>query len=115
MNTHPVAELHESIVQTLLSLQTIAVPAQVPVEQTSFTVQALPSLQGNALYVWIQLPVAGSHVSVVQTLLSLQSVSEPSHSDCGSPITLKLIIHPLSRPSIIGAPFMPYKSQSFDI
>jgi hypothetical protein len=39
-------------------------------------VQTLPSLQGEMLFVWTQ-PLAGSHVSSVQTLLSLQLGTDP--------------------------------------
>jgi hypothetical protein len=69
--------LHESVVHTLPSLQPIAVPAQAPPEHVSPAVQALPSSQPIELAVKTQ-PVAGSHVSVVHALLSLQaSVPNP--------------------------------------
>ncbi len=52
----PLAGLHESVVQTLLSSQETAAPAwQVPALQVSPCVQALPSLQGvlaGALACW---------------------------------------------------------------
>jgi hypothetical protein len=97
----PVAVLQVSVVQALLSLQMSAAPLmQTPPEQTSPVVQAFPSLQAAALLVntqpvaglqassvqtlvslqligiWIQLPVAGSHVSVVQRLLSLHTTAK---------------------------------------
>src|SRR5437867_11725034 len=74
----PVAATHPSVVQTLLSLQSLAevsVPAHVPPPQTSPVVHALPSLHEPVLFVCVQ-PVAATHPSVVQTLLSLQSISE---------------------------------------
>jgi len=73
VNTHPVAGLQESFVQTLLSLQVSgAPPLQVPPPQVSLVVQALPSLQELVLFVKTQ-PVAVLQLSVVQALLSLQT------------------------------------------
>jgi hypothetical protein len=70
----PVAGLHESSVQTLLSLHTVGAPdTQTPPEQVSPVVQALLSEHGAVLSVKTQ-PVAGLHESVVQTLLSLQTI-----------------------------------------
>lgn len=67
----PVAGLHESSVQTLLSSQFGGGPlTQLPAEQVSFIVQALPSSQGLLLLVNTQKPL-GPQVSVVQTLPSL--------------------------------------------
>jgi hypothetical protein len=73
-----VAELQESVVQLLLSLQFLAVPVQTPFLHASLTVQALLSLQGRVLGVYTQ-PVGrtGTHVSVVQGLLSLQTLAGP--------------------------------------
>ena len=48
----PVAGSQESSVHTLLSLQTIGVPAQIPPPQMSPVVQANPSLQLAVLFVW---------------------------------------------------------------
>jgi hypothetical protein len=62
-----------SFVHGLLSLQTTGGPAwQVPPEQTSPVLQRFPSSQLLVLFVKVQAPVAGSHVSVVQGLLSSQ-------------------------------------------
>jgi hypothetical protein len=73
----PVAATQLSSVQALLSLQTVGAPGwHVPPPQTSPVVQALPSLQAVVLFVKTQ-PVAGAHVSVVQTLLSLHTVGAP--------------------------------------
>jgi len=70
----PLPGLHPSVVQPLPSSQLGAgPPTQMPPEQASFVVHALPSLQGSVLFVWLQVPA--EHVSVVQTLLSLQSAS----------------------------------------
>jgi hypothetical protein len=75
--THPVAGLQESSVQPFPSLQFGgAPPTQVPPEQVSFVVQALPSLQEAVLFVWTQ-PVAGLHESSVQTFPSLQLGGTP--------------------------------------
>jgi glyoxylate utilization-related uncharacterized protein len=74
VNTHPVAGLHASVVQTLPSLQVSAGPAtHAPPEQVSPVVQAFPSLQGLLLFVNTQ-PVVGLHASVVQGLLSLHVI-----------------------------------------
>jgi hypothetical protein len=70
----PVAGLHASSVQGLLSSQ-LGVPApgwQLPPEHTSPVVQAFPSLHTAVLLAWMQ-PVAGTHESSVHGLLSLQS------------------------------------------
>jgi hypothetical protein len=66
-------------VQTLLSLQTIVVPAHTPPEQESLVVQALPSSQDAVLFVYTH-PVDGSQLSSVQGLLSLQTMAVPAHA-----------------------------------
>ena len=76
VKTHPVASAHVSVVQGLLSLQTIPTPAQAPPLQTSPDVQALPSSQAFVLLVNTH-PVAGLHVSVVHRLLSSQTTAAP--------------------------------------
>jgi hypothetical protein len=77
-NTQPEAGLQLSVVQTLLSLQTVGAPdMHAPPPQTSPVVQALPSLQALVLFVKTQAPVVGLQLSVVQTLLSLQTVAVP--------------------------------------
>ena len=73
VKTHPVAGMQVSVVHTFPSLQT-RVPApglQLPPPQVSPVVQAFPSLHETVLFVKTQ-PVAGTQVSVVHTLLSLQ-------------------------------------------
>src|ERR1044071_9039847 len=56
--TQPLDGLHESSVHGLASLQLGAgPPTQLPPEQASLVVQALPSLQGAVLLLWMQ-PVA---------------------------------------------------------
>jgi hypothetical protein len=64
----PVPVSQVSVVQTLLSLQFLAVPPQVPLVQTSFEVQALLSLHAVPLVLLVtpepvcpagQRPVAG--------------------------------------------------------
>ena len=66
-----------SVVQTLESLQTTAVPPQTPEVHLSAEVQALPSLQVPVLLVNLQ-PVLVLQVSVVQALLSLQTTAAPA-------------------------------------
>jgi len=78
-NTQPVTELQPSMVQALPSEQTLGEPPwQVPPAQTSPTVQAFESLQGAVLSVHAHAPVDALQVSVVQTLLSLQSLGVPA-------------------------------------
>src|SRR2546428_11251442 len=68
----PGAVLALLVVQTFPSGQLGAgPPTHVPPLQVSFVVQALPSLHGAVLFVWVQ-PVAGLQLSVVQTFPSLQ-------------------------------------------
>ena len=77
VKTQPDAGLQESVVHTLLSLQTTAEPGtHVPPPQVSPVVQALPSSQTAVLFVKTQ-PVAGLQLSVVQMLLSLQTTAAP--------------------------------------
>jgi hypothetical protein len=65
-----------SSVHGLLSLQTVALPWQVPSAQTSPSVHARPSEQLSVLLVAVQ-PVARSQPVSVQGLLSLQSSAVP--------------------------------------
>src|SRR5207253_10761957 len=51
-------------------------PTQVPPAQVSAVVQSSPSSHGELFAVFMQ-PVAGSHESVVHTLLSLQLAAGP--------------------------------------
>jgi hypothetical protein len=77
---HPNAGLQLSFVQTLLSLQTTAVPPQVPFVHWSLVVHRLPSLQGDPFVTGVaEQPVAGLQLSVVQALLSLQTRPVPAH------------------------------------
>ena len=71
-NTQPVVVEHESLVHTLLSLQVTATPLQTPAAHRSPLVQALLSLHAVPVVSVCTQPVAGSHVSTVQTLPSLQ-------------------------------------------
>jgi hypothetical protein len=81
VKTQPVAGAQVSVVQTLLSPQTRGAPGwQAPPEHTSLTVHASPSEQAAALVALTQ-PVAGSQLSVVQTLLSLQFKAGPAWQD----------------------------------
>jgi hypothetical protein len=80
---HPVAGSHESVVQTLPSLQFTGVPEHTPFAHVSAVVQALPSLQVAVPFVWTQLP-AGLHVSSVQGLPSSQyAAGRPRHESEG--------------------------------
>jgi hypothetical protein len=77
VKTHPVAALQLSVVHSLSSLQTMGVPGwHVPPPQVSPVAQAFPSSHGFVLFVNTQ-PAAGSHVSDVQTLLSLHTTALP--------------------------------------
>jgi len=68
-------------VQTLPSSQFIAVPAQTPLEQISFMVHALPSLQAEVLLRCWQTPA--TQESSVQTLPSSQFI--PAQDPGASP------------------------------
>jgi hypothetical protein len=73
----PLAGEHPSVVQTSPSLQLGGgPPAQLPPEHVSLVVHALPSSQGSVFGACVQ-PVSGSHPSVVQISLSLQSGPAP--------------------------------------
>ena len=74
----PVETTQESSVQTLPSSQLSAVPVHEPPEQASLVVQALPSLQGAVLLANAQLPVPATQLSLVQALLSLQTLAAPA-------------------------------------
>ena len=78
VKTQPVAGLQVSVVHTLLSLHVMAPPEwQVPPPQVSPVVHAFPSSQAFVLLMKAQ-PDAGLHVSVVQALLSLQTIAAPA-------------------------------------
>ena len=76
---HPLAGLQLSVVQTLLSSQSSVLPGmQLPPEQVSVVLHALPSVHAapSALLCW--QPATLSHVSVVHGLPSLQEMAEPA-------------------------------------
>src|SRR5262249_4191453 len=52
------SSLHESSVQSLLSLQSRGVPTQAPPEQVPSMVQKTPASQGSVLFVWPQESVS---------------------------------------------------------
>ena len=89
----PLTASHESVVHTLLSLQSSgAPPTQVPVAQVSPAVQALPSWHGFALKptTW-HVPVPLQVPSSVQTLASLQAqppCSKKQSAEQQSPLTV---------------------------
>jgi hypothetical protein len=69
--TQPVTVLQESLVQEFESSQLgAAPPTQVPPEQVSLVVQALPSLHEFVLFVCRHVPLPPPHESVVQVLPS---------------------------------------------
>jgi len=97
--TQPHSGIQESSVQTLPSLQLRGLPAtHVPPEQTSLTVQALPSLQGAVLLVKTH-PVAGAQVSSVHGLLSLHTSAAPPTQTPAEQVSL--VVQAL--PSLQGA------------
>ena len=73
-------------------------PTHTPPEQASPVVQALPSLQRSLLLVKTQ-PVAGLHVSVVQTLPSSQTGGAPPTQD--PPAHASPVVH--AFPSLHGS------------
>jgi hypothetical protein len=75
----PLAASQPSVVQGLLSLHTLAVPAlHALAAQTSPWVQALPSLHGALLATLAQAPLRGSQLSLVQGLASSQLLALPA-------------------------------------
>ena len=66
VKTQPEAGLHVSVVQTLPSSQTTAVPPHMPPLQASRVVHTLPSLHGLASFAVKTQPVAGLQLSSVQ-------------------------------------------------
>jgi hypothetical protein len=99
--TQPVAELHESSVHGLLSLQSGGtLPTHAPPAHTSTVVHALPSSQGAVLFAFTQ-PIAGLQESSVQRLLSLQSGGTlPTHAP---PEHTSTVVHalPSSHPAVL--------------
>ncbi len=74
----PVTGEQLSVVHVLLSLHaSVPDPPQLPPLQLSPVVQGFPSLHVAVLFAKPHCPVAGSHVSVVQTLLSLHVFGVP--------------------------------------
>src|SRR5436309_262591 len=55
----------------------IGAPIHVPLLHVSLTVQPFPSLHGTVLFVCVHVPVAGTQLSFVHTLLSLQFFGAP--------------------------------------
>jgi hypothetical protein len=76
----PKTALHESVVQTLPSLQLSGVPAvQAPAWQVSAPLQTFPSAQAVPFKTGVLAqPVAGLQLSLVQTLPSLQLSGVPA-------------------------------------
>lgn len=99
VKTQPVEVLHESLVQTLPSLQTMAAPEQEPPEHTSPVVQALLSLQTAEVLMKTQ-PVEVLHESLVQEFPSLQVTADPP------PHPLQVVVSPVVQafPSLQATP-----------
>src|SRR5439155_1664373 len=96
-----VAGLHESSVQTLLSLQfSGGPPRHAPPAHVSAVVHASPSSHGEVLFVWTH-PVAGLHESSVQTLRSLQFGGAPPRQV--PPTHVSAVVH--ASPSSHGEVF----------
>ena len=93
LKTQPSPGSHVSVVHTLPSLHTgAAPPTHAPLEQASFVVQALPSLQAATLSTFSQ-PVAGLQKSSVQTLPSLQLGGGPPTHEPKAQVSL--VVHAL--------------------
>ena len=71
VKTQPVAGLQVSVVQTLLSLQVLAVPRHTPQEHVSLIVQALLSVQALPLARFVQLLVLEDGWQLWHTLAGL--------------------------------------------
>ena len=111
LNTHvPVSVLHESTVQALPSLQTVAGPeTHAPPLHLSPLVQALPSLQLLVLAVCVQ-PVVGLQESLVQALPSSQLMAAPATQF--APVQTSGLVHTLLSalqicPWLIGLYWQP--------
>ena len=103
----PVAGLQESFVHVLPSLQLGgAPPTQAPPLHVSDVVHALPSLQGAALFVWVQ-PVAGLQPSSVHPLPSSYE-SLGSAVTTSSPFALQTLC--LQSPAAIGLTTKPLRT-----
>jgi len=101
--TQPVAALHESSVQVLLSSQLSGVPAlHVPPPQTSLPLHALPSPQGAVLFVKTHPPLAGLHESSVHPLLSLHTVGDPPTQLPAAHISPDVHAFPSSHMAVFG-------------
>ena len=101
---HPVAGLHESVVQTLTSSQFTGVPLHAPPEQTLKNVRLEVELGITLLLVFVQ-PVAGLQASVVQRLPSLQFSGGPPAQ--APPAQVSLVVHMF--PSLQGAELLAWK------
>ena len=83
--THPVAATHESVVQTLLSSQLIAVPTQAPAPLQRSVVQALPSLQAVLVDSNVHADEQQSPFAVLPSSQASVPVFAPSPQTCGTP------------------------------
>ncbi len=101
-NTQPATGLQLSTVHAFPSLQPrLPVPEQAPPEQVSPVVQALPSLQLALLFTNLHWPVAGSQVSVVQTLLSPQLFGVPAEQVPAAQTSLSVQGFPSSHEAVL--------------
>lgn len=97
----PLAGLHESSVQALVSSQSTPAPDwHDPPLQVSVLVHASPSVQVAVLLLWVQ-PAPASQPSSVQTLPSLQLVPAPGWQL--PPEQTSLVVHasPSSQPRVL--------------
>ena len=102
--TQPVAGSQPSSVHTFPSSQSVAGPTtQIPPAQVSLAVQASPSLQGAALFVWTQ-PTAGSQLSSVQAFPSSQFGPGPPTQT--PPLQASSVVQ--ASPSLQGTVLFPW-------
>src|SRR5207237_2877912 len=94
-----------AVVQALPSLQdrVFGVPAHTPAAQVSPEVQGLRSSHGRVLGVFTQ-PVAGSHVSVVHTLPSVQMGGGPPTQTPPAQVSAVVQALPSLQGSVFGVP-----------
>ena len=98
----PVLPSQVSVVQTLSSLQSTAdLPAQLPLAQASPLVHRLPSSQ-LPLAATATQPLAGSQLSVVQALLSLQRLTAPGSHLPLAQASLVLQLLPSSQAAVLA-------------
>jgi len=107
VNVQPLAGLQASVVHGLPSLHASAVPAaQAPLAQMSPLVQALPSLHGAVLSLWLQ-PFCASQTSVVHGLLSSHGAKLPPVQTPSRHLSLTVQELPSSHAAVLGVKVQP--------